>query len=235
MGVDGLSRSDSNRSTLPGHGNSLFHHHRTLRLNQDAQSCRKSVDDFSRGVFNRHRCRSGNSSFGIIAQARPETFNRPDALRGRDWGLHACSGERPHPQKPSVAGADKLRTTRCRMVFTAQTLRDSAVRPKRRHRTTPPTAVLREDPREDTTTFNRPWLKSQWPGGEDRNGTRSRSVHGNRCSDRRSRSRKPRLEAPAKVTVARGKAQQSKEHATLVSCNPSPRGACPEASAPRDP
>jgi len=115
------------------------------------------------------------------------------------------------------------------MVFTAQTLRDSAVRPKRRHRTTPPTAVLSEDPRKDTTTFNRPWLKSQWPGGEDRNGTRSRSDHGNRCSDRISRSRKPRLEAPAKVTVARGTAQQSKEHAPLVARNRAPRGACPDS------
>ena len=108
-------------------------------LNQDAQSCRKSVDDFSRDVFNRHRCRSGNSSFGIIAQARPETFNRPDALRGRDWGLHACGGERnigmrpcpccvkqraPAPSTasrnlspPSVAGAEKLGPPRRPQVF----------------------------------------------------------------------------------------------------------------------
>ena len=161
-------------------------------------------------------------AFPVCAQSRktrPETSNRfakGAHHRHETMPVLRQHKEHPHPQQPSVAGADKLRTTCCRMVFTAQTLRDSAVHPKRRHRTTPPTAVLSEDQRKDTTTFNRPWLKSQRPEGEDHNGTRSRSAHGNRCSDRRSRSRKPRLEAPAKVTVARGKTQQSKEHATLA-------------------
>ena len=79
-------------------------------------------------------------AFPVCAQSRKkrsETFNRCAGgahHRYETTPVLRQHKEHPHPQKLSVAGADKLRTTRCRMVFTAQTLRDSAVRPKRRHR-----------------------------------------------------------------------------------------------------
>ena len=149
MGVDGLSRSDSNRSTLPEHGNSPFHHHRTGRPRRaNSSNGRGRAALMQPRTSPRHKALASP----VCAQSRktrPETSNRfakGAHHRHETMPVLRQHQEHPHPPKRSIAGAATHPDSRAATVaphgtpaFEYQSGPETrAVRPTRRHRSAPP-------------------------------------------------------------------------------------------------